>query len=115
MILVGIFIGLMFIAAIILHEVGHLFVITVIYKRAAKVRLSKTIIGISYDDDGIQDHQRLMVYSGGILAGLIPILILIDAGVLTVFGQLIVLAFYILGCNGDLRKIGKIFLRKSFA
>ena len=101
-------IGIVFLITIVIHELGHLFMMWYFTDKTPILRLSWKGLSVGYKEDyeGLTYNEYCLVMVGGIVTGLFPLAWLYDHMSHTVVA--IMFAVYILvGCRTDLLNIAR--------
>lgn len=93
---------LVLLSSILIHELGHWTYAKIILKKHMKISISlkECVIGELKDYTSMGRGQRIMLYSSGIIFGMIPILLLLSS-----IYKFIVLIVYLYGCKHDIKCI----------
>lgn len=92
--------------AIFFHEVGHLTTYKIFTKEIAEVKVEKLDLCINLDHKKLGDKELLVVYYAGIVAGIIPIVFILEYLGSTI--TLLLLITYLTGCFYDIRQVIKL-------
>lgn len=101
-----------FVAAMIMHELGHY-----IYARALGKEVQYKVIRVIINDStGMHPREKIFFYVCGIALGLLPIVsstMMIQDSLVSAVYFAVMLVFYFVGSNQDLKKIVKISKNKE--
>lgn len=96
--------------SIFLHEVGHYVAYFNYTGKRIKFTLSRKEIVMGEEEDyrNLTKKQKLVVLGSGIIAGLFPVLLISDWGLVGNLGSAIIFTMYMMGCLPDIIELAKV-------
>lgn len=109
MIVNAIYIIVIMIGMIVVHELGHIFAYFFLKKEWPDVKING--INVSIPVDKLAYSDKISVFISGIIAGFLFLFIISDWNILGYYGMMVMYILYTIGCGHDILQL-LIMLKK---